>query len=160
MKKNILIIIALTLASHVFAQSFDSSKIRAGGGLIYATEFNNIGLTFNGVYAFNEKWEGAFGFTHIFEKDYISANVIDLDAHYVFSQKSDKMNFYALAGLAINMEKFKFQDVSVSETFAGFNIGVGMNYLLSEKINLAPDFRYTIMDGSYLRFGASIQYLF
>lgn len=159
MKKNILIIIALFISSQVFAQSFDSSKIRAGGGLVFASEFNNVGITFNGVYAFTEKWEAAFAYSHIFEKDFISANVFDFDAHYVFSDK-DKISFYALAGLAINSEKIKAQDLSVSETFTGFNLGIGMNYLLSETLNLAPEFRYTIMDGSYFRIGASLQYLF
>ncbi len=28
------------------------------------------------------------------------------------------------------------------------------------KLNLAPEIRYTIMDGSYLRIGASVQYMF
>lgn len=160
MKKYILIIFAIVLSSQAFSQSFDSSKIRAGGGFFYASDFDNIGISFNGVYAFSDSWEGAFAFTHIFEKDLLSANVFDFDAHWVFVQSSEKMSFYALAGLAINSEKVTVQGVSVSETLAGLNLGVGMNLLLSEKLNLAPELRYTIMEASYIRLGARLQYLF
>jgi len=51
-------------------------------------------------------------------------------------------------------------EVSESGTETGLNLGVGANYKLSDKLNLAPEIRYTIMNGSYLRIGASVQYFF
>lgn len=162
MKKNILLVFALILSCNLFAQSFDSSKIRAGAGLVYATEIENIGININGVYAFNEKWEGAFGYSHFFKNKYdVSYNVFDFDAHYVFHQQDDKMNFYGIGGINITGWKADlgaFGDVSDSDV--GINLGVGMNYKLSDKLNLAPEARFTIVDDTYFRIGASLQYLF
>lgn len=171
MKKNILIIIAFVFSISAFSQSFDSSKFRAGGGLVYATDIGNIGLTFNGVYSITPEWAGAFAYSHIFEKDYVSFNIFDFDAHYVFHQADEKMNFYGIAGIAITSAKVDIPTIdmgefgsvgggSASDSSTGFNMGVGMNYLLSDKLNLAPEARFTVMDGSYFRIGASIQYMF
>ncbi len=170
MKKNILIVLLSILSCNVFAQSFDASKVRAGAGLVYATEIGNIGITINGVYSFSEQWEGAFAYSHIFEKDYVTFNIFDFDAHYVFHQQDERMNFYGIGGLAITSTKieipaiqlgaFSTPSTSVSDSSVGLNLGVGMNYKLSDKLNLAPEARFTIMDGSYFRLGASIQYMF
>ena len=62
MKKIILVLTTLILTTGLFAQSFDTSKLRAGAGLVYATDINNIGIAFNGVYAFTDQWEGSLGF--------------------------------------------------------------------------------------------------
>lgn len=170
MKKNILIAFTLILSSNLFAQSFDASKLRAGAGLVYASEIGNIGITINGVYSFTEQWEGAFAYSHIFEKNYATFNIFDFDAHYVFHQMDEKMNFYGIGGLAITSTKVEIPAIdtgfgvlpgtSASDSSVGLNIGVGMNYKINEVLNLAPEARFTIMDGSYFRIGASLQYMF
>ncbi|WP_430810264.1 MULTISPECIES: outer membrane beta-barrel protein [unclassified Carboxylicivirga] len=158
--------VALLLSCNLFAQSFDSSKIRAGAGLVYATEIGNIGINLNGVYAFTDQWEGAFGYSHIFKKDYVTFNIFDFDAHYVFHQQDEKMNFYGIGGLNITSVKLDIPDNpfgiggSASDSNVGLNLGVGMNYKLSEQLNLAPEARFTIIDDTYFRIGASVQYLF
>jgi opacity protein-like surface antigen len=42
----------------------------------------------------------------------------------------------------------------------GLNLGIGANYKIDENLNLAPELRYTIIDGSYFRIGATLQYMF
>lgn len=162
-----LAIMAFNISAH--AQSAENSKIRAGAGLVYATDINNLGLALKGVYAFTPEWEGAFGFTHIFKKDYVSYNVVDLDAHYIFSQSGDQMSFFAIAGLAINMWKFDYPDEwgwgafgggSASGSDIGLNLGAGMNYFLSSHLRLVPEVRFTMVEGSYARIGATAQYSF
>ncbi|WP_439182290.1 outer membrane beta-barrel protein [Carboxylicivirga taeanensis] len=166
MKKSFLLIFALILSCNLFAQSFDSSKIRAGAGLVYATEIGNIGINLNGVYAFTDQWEGAFGYSHIFEKDYLTFNIFDFDAHYVFHQEDERMNFYGIGGLNITSVKLDIPanpfgiGGSASDSNVGLNLGVGMNYKLSEQFNLAPEARFTITEDTYFRIGASVQYLF
>jgi hypothetical protein len=171
MKRNILAILALVLTVNVFAQSFDVTKLRAGGGLVYATEISNIGINLNGVYSFTEEWEGALGFTHIFKKDYQTLNVLDFDAHYIFHQVDENLNVYGLAGLGFNFAKVTIPAISMggvqltsetkkSDTKLGLNLGVGVNYKLADNLNLSPEMRFTIMDGSYFRIGVGIQYLF
>ncbi|WP_163715796.1 outer membrane beta-barrel protein [Mangrovibacterium lignilyticum] len=166
MKRIFLLILACVFTIGAFAQEADLSKLRAGVGLVYASEIENVGLNLNGVYAFTDQWEGEFAFTHIFKKNYVSFNVIDLNAHYVFYQPDDKTNIYGLGGLAINFVKLEdfglglVPDKSYTDTQLGFNLGVGLNYKIAEQLNLAPQIQYTIMDGSYLRIGISVQYLF
>jgi opacity protein-like surface antigen len=171
MKRNLLLILAIALSSHVFAQEFDLTKLRAGAGLVYATEIGNIGINFNGAYEITETWEAALGFTHIFEKDYSSYNILDLDGHYKFYQHDEKLNVYGLAGLGFTFWKVTIPamnvgfgistpEISDTGTEVGLNLGVGLNYKLTDNLNLAPEIRYTIMDGSYLRIGASVQYMF
>jgi len=105
LQKNILIILAIVLSANVFAQEFDLTKLRAGAGLVYATEIDNIGINLNGAYSITEEWEASLGFSHIFEKDYVRYNVLDLDAHYVFYQHDEKLNVYGLAGLGFTFWK-------------------------------------------------------
>lgn len=164
MKKTIFALIVLLVSASVSLQA-QESKIRAGAGLVYATDINNLGLALKGVYTFTPEWEGAFGFTHILKKDYVSYNIVDLDAHYVFAQTSDEMSFYGLAGLALNFWKVDFGDNewfggSATGSDAGLNLGVGMNYLLSSNLRLVPELRFTVLDGSFARLGATVQYSF
>lgn len=171
MKKVVFFVFALVLSANVFAQQFDATKLRAGAGLVYATEIGNVGINLNGVYTLTDEWEASLGFSHIFEKDYLRYNVLDLDAHYIFFNQNEKMNVYGLAGLGLTFWKANIPamdfgygistpEMSDNGTEVGLNLGVGMNYKLSDRFNLAPEIRYTIMDGSYLRIGASVQYLF
>ncbi|GAO31508.1 hypothetical protein [Geofilum rubicundum] len=101
MKRLTLILAMAVIVLSAKAQNNESGNIRAGAGLVYATDINNLGVAFKGVYTFTPEWEGAFGFTHILKKDYVSYNVIDLDAQYIFSQSGDQISFFAIGGLAI-----------------------------------------------------------
>lgn len=171
MKRNLLICFTLILSTNLFSQSFDVSKIRAGGGLMFATEIKNVGLTLNGTYEITEQWEGSLAFTHIFEKDYVKWNVLDLDGHYVFYKQDEKLNVYGLAGLSFTFWKvtiptkdlgYGFTTPEITETGSdiGLNIGVGATYKITDNLNLSPEMRFTIIDGSYLRIGATLQYMF
>jgi opacity protein-like surface antigen len=163
----ILALVAITFSAQ--SQSVESSKIRAGAGVVYATDINNLGLALKGVYSFTPEWEAAFGFTHILKKDYLSYNVVDLDAHYIFSQSGDQLSFFAIAGLAINMWKIDYPDDwgfgffeggSATGSDIGLNLGAGMNYFLSSNFRLVPEVRFTMVEGSYARIGATAQYAF
>ena len=46
------------------------------------------------------------------------------------------------------------------DTSIGLNLGVGANYKLTDNLNLAPEMRFTVMDGSYFRIGVAVQYMF
>jgi opacity protein-like surface antigen len=169
MKRLTLILAMTALVLSAKAQEATSSKIRAGAGLVYATDINNLGINLKGIYTFTPEWEGAFGFTHILKKDYVSYNVIDLDAQYIFSQSSDEVSFFAIGGLAINMWKVDYPDEwgfggfgggSASGSDIGLNLGAGMNYHLSSNLRLVPEVRFTLVEGSYARIGATAQYAF
>ncbi|WP_010662763.1 outer membrane beta-barrel protein [Marinilabilia salmonicolor] len=171
MKKLFLLSLSVLLCGSLFAQSFDSSKLRAGAGFFYTSEIQNMGLTLNGVYEIDETWEGSLGFTHVFEKDNLNWNMLDLDGHYIFHEESDDLNIYGLAGLSFTFWKVTIpamdlgmfgstdeQEETGSEI--GLNLGIGANYRIADNLNLAPELRYTIIDGSYFRLGATLQYMF
>lgn len=168
MKKSILLLMTVVLSVNLFAQGFDLSKLRAGAGLSYftASNYSSIGIGLNGVYSFTDEWEGAVGFSHFFEKDYLVANVLDFDGHYVFFDNGAGMNVYGVAGVGITFMKVNVPDGyeiiegSTTTSNFGFNLGIGMNYALSDVLNLMPEVRYTIIDGSYARIGATLQYKF
>ncbi len=150
-----------------FSQGFETNKLRVGAGLFFASDINNVGLNFNGAYEINYDWEAAVAFTHFFEKDYLTWNVLDLDGHYIFYTEEGKFNAYGLAGLSINFVKVTIPGIpgvigetTGTDSSVGLNLGVGMNYGLTDKLNLAPEFRVSLAEGSYVRIGATVQYLF
>ncbi len=171
MKKLILSAFVLCATLTGYSQSFDVANLRVGGGLYYATEIKNVGLTLNGAYAITDQWAAALSFTHIFEKNYVKWNILDLDGHYVFYQSDNNLNVYGLAGMSISFWKITFPamnfgygmttpEIITTGSNIGMNLGVGANYPLTDNLNLAPELRFTIIEGSYLRIGATLQYMF
>ncbi|MCK5814999.1 MAG: hypothetical protein KAH07_03545 [Flavobacteriaceae bacterium] len=171
MKKVFFLTLTVFLSINSFSQSFDIANLRAGGGVYYASEIGNIGIGLNGAYEITEKYEVAIAFTHIFEKDYMKWNMLDFDGHYNFYQHDEKLNVYGLAGLAVTFWKFTIPamdygygytspEMTGKDTSIGLNLGVGANYKLTDNLNLAPEMRFTVMDGSYFRIGVAVQYMF
>jgi opacity protein-like surface antigen len=170
MKKTLLINFILFISANLFSQGFEMSHLRAGVGIIYASGINTTGITFNGSYRITDRWEGAVSFNHINEKNHISWNLLDFDGHYIFYNDNDKLNVYGLAGLSITMWKLNVPDVIImgytvpgytsTGTNAGMNIGAGANYKLADNLNLEPELRYTFINGSYIRIGATLQLVF
>lgn len=169
MKRLTLVLLIAFVSLGTYAQTFDVSRLRAGAGFVYASDINNIGITFNGVYNFNDAWEGALSITHIFPKDELKYTILDFDAHYIFYKANEELNFYGIGGLALTFWKLDLPTYTIGgERFGGstngsdigLNVGAGMNYKLTDFLNLAPEVRLTISDGSYARIGATVQYMF
>lgn len=171
MKKNFILVLFTFLFVHMHAQSFDSKNIRAGAGLCFATNIDNIGLLFNGTYEITEQWEAALTFTHIFENDYIIFNILDMDAHYVFFEDGANIHVYGLAGLSFNFWKVVWPPVVIGGitindetitkgTDVGLNLGVAMNYKINEVFSIVPELRATLSEDSFVRIGVALQYAF
>lgn len=170
MKKSIFTLFAVFMCLASYAQGFDQTKLRVGAGFMYGSEINSAAFVVKGVYAFADQWEGSVSFNRFFEKDYSTWSVIDLDGHYVH-QLQDRLSLYGLAGMAINFWKvhipeqsfgngYSFPAQTHSGTHIGLNIGGGVNYALTEQFSFAPEARFTISEGSFLRIGATLQYRF
>lgn len=172
MKKGIFTILAIMLfIGGSYAQSgFNTGNLRAGAGLNYASEISTVGLTFAGVYEVTPEWEASIQFTHFFENNFVKWSVFDFDGHYVFHQASENLSLYGLAGLAITRFSISIPEQSYmgmvipgstySDSNLGLNLGLGANLGLTEVLNLAPELRYTVREGGYLRVGATLQYMF
>ncbi|GET22366.1 outer membrane protein [Prolixibacter denitrificans] len=175
MKKSAFLVLAIILPLFGFSQSFDTSNLRVGGGLVYGTDIDNVGIDINGVYQFNEQWEGGIAFTHFFEKNYANWNVLDFDGHYIFYSDNSGLNVYGAAGLSVTFAKIDIPGttytdpnfgtittpgVTASDSNLGLNIGAGVNYALTDQLNLAPELKVTIANGSYVRMCVNLQYRF
>lgn len=146
----------------LFSFSGLKAQISGGLGLVYGTNINNIGISVNGNYEFNEQWSAAPSFTYFFKKDYLSWSILDLDVNYQFSELENIGKLYAIGGL--NMTFFKLDyDLgilgyggTVTGSDAGLNLGIGLSVPVSEKMLLAPEIKYTVGGANFLRFGAKV----
>ncbi len=150
----------------VFSFSEAKAQMSAGGGIVYGTDINNIGISVNGKYEFNEKWAAAPAFTYFLKKDYVNWSALDLDANYQITEIENIGGLYAIGGLNMTFYKIKIDglsefmggDDSVTGSDAGVNLGVGLNLAASEKFVIAPELKYTISSGGYLRAGVKIMF--
>lgn len=154
MKKSILLSFLLAVAFTGYSQ------FRVGIGANYATELSNAGITLGAVYEITENWGAAAGYNHVFTKNYAKWNIFDLEGQYLHGA-SDKIFVYGLAGLGLVNTKIDVPNWgSSSETSAGFNLGAGALFGITESFFLVPEVKVTIMNGSFVRLGAGVQYKF
>ena len=138
------------------------AQISIGGGLVYGTEIENIGISINGLYEINESWRAAPTFTYFLKKNYVNWSVLDLDAHYNFTEIENLGNLYALGGLSLtfwnwdNDFNWGIPGLDLNGTEFGINLGVGLYKKINEGLILTPELRYTLGDADYLRLGVKL----
>jgi hypothetical protein len=151
----------------VFVITEASAQITVGPGIVYGTDINNIGISANGKYVFTEKWSAAPSFTYFLKKNGLNWSALDLDANYQLSEIENLGSLYAIGGLNVTFFKFKYDadfgewgdySSSVSGSDAGVNLGLGLNVAATEKFALAPEIRYTLGGGNYLRIGVKVMF--
>lgn len=144
-----------------------SAQMSAGGGIVYGTNINNIGISVNGKYEINEKWSAAPAFTYFFKKDFVNWSALDLDGNYKLTEIENIGGLYAIGGLNLTFYKIKidadlgeFGDYSSSVTGsnAGVNLGLGLNVPVGDNFIIAPEIKYSISNGSYLRAGVKFMF--
>lgn len=150
----------LTLAIVITMIGSLSAQMKLGGGLWYATDIDNLGISANFNYDFNEKWSAAPSFTYILPKNEITWMVLDLDANYIITEVENLGKIYALAGLKVMFWSWDYDsnyiDLDTSGSDAGVNVGAGLILPINENLFLAPEIKYSIGDGDFLRLGAKI----
>lgn len=163
--KNLLKTLAVAIFFLVVTEA--SAQISVGGGIVYGTDINNIGISINGKYEFNEKWSAAPSFTYFLKKNYVNWSALDLDANYQITEIENLGGLYAIGGLNMTFYKIKYDfnfgeygssNGSVTGSNAGLNLGLGLNIPVSEKLKIAPEIKYSISSGSYLRAGVKIMF--
>lgn len=153
--KNLLKVVLVIVVMFSFSQA--KAQISAGAGVVYGTEINNIGISVHGKYQFTDEWSAAPSFTYFLKKDNLSWSSLDLDANYLLSDAG----FYAIAGLNMTFFSIDTDDTilggfDLSGTDTGFNIGAGMNFEIADGMTFAPEARYTLGGGNYLRIGLKL----
>lgn len=160
----------LLIVSLFLVVTKSQAQISVGGGLWYGSDINTIGISANGHYSFTEKWSAAPSFTYFFEKDYVKWSALDLDANYNITKLENIGSLYGIGGLSITFWSFDYDggtfdmgefgsydlDLDASGSDVGLNLGLGLNIAASENLAIAPEIKYTVSDGGYLRIGAKI----
>jgi len=155
-------IVALAL----FTTSNINAQYKVGGGLVYGSDINNIGISVNAGYNFTENWVGEADFTYFFKNNMVKFSALDFDANYILD-----MGLYPIAGINLTFvgidipemdlgEYGSFGGTSASSTEFGINIGVGYNVSISDVLVLSPEMRYTLGGANYFRAGVKLMYIF
>ena len=169
----------------VFSFSVNESKAQmsAGGGVWYGTNINTVGFSVNGKYQFDESWSADPAFTYFLKKDGLTWMSLDLDANYIITEIDNVGSLYGIGGLNVtffnfkidyNFEEYTIQTksatvydpygsingTSISGSNFGVNLGIGLKIPVGESMAVAPEIRYTIIDGGYLRIGAKFMFGF
>ncbi|MCF6357442.1 MAG: outer membrane beta-barrel protein [Draconibacterium sp.] len=137
-----------------------------GGGLVYGTSINTIGISINGKYEFTEDWSADPAFTYFIPKDGLTWMVLDLDGNYQITEFDGVGGLYGIGGLGMTFARFDWDDElgsimgssSYTSTTVGLNLGVGLEIPLSESMAVSPEMKLTIGNGTYFRIGAKIMF--
>ncbi len=172
------LVVALMMGAGAKAQNGD---ILAGGGLVYATDIDQLGICLSGVYQVTPEWEGAADFV-LFASDKGSdphmewkhkMRALNLNAHYVFYTE-DQITAYGIGGLSMLFWKYKREYASYTYqgqwhkprtekthgSDVGLNLGAGGRYQISNQLYGVAELKLVIIDGSYFQIGAGLQYRF
>lgn len=166
MKRSLKIVVAIIAFIAFTPNQTKAQQMAVGGGVFYASSVNSIGISLNGEYQFTDEWSAAPSFTYFLKKDdYWTRMTLDLDANYKFKEIEGVGGLYGIGGIAFTFDSFKWSDstwggydANTTSTTLGLNLGIGLNVPLAEKMTIAPELRYTIMSGGYLRIGAKFMY--
>ncbi len=155
-----MVVVALFTTLNTFAQKDEKS---IGLNLGYGSEVKNfaIGAKFN--YGLTDQIRLSPSFNYFLPKDGFSGWELNADAHYLFDV-APKIKIYPLAGLTFTGWRFDwggmlddwedeygydFEDEdgggSSTETKFGINLGGGINYQLTNKLDIGFELKYSIV---------------
>ncbi|MCW9708250.1 hypothetical protein [Fodinibius salsisoli] len=137
-----------------------SSDFKVGGGIIYGSEVEAIGIQAGAKYGFTEEISGAADFAIFFPENYdwweLNAN-----GHYHFLQE-DNISVYGLAGLNYATMSFsadlgEFGTASASNSEIGLNLGGGAEFGL-DFANLYTELKYILGNADQLALSAGLRF--
>lgn len=154
MKK--LLLTAALVAVFGFAVTAQEGEMRVGGGLALGTKAAvdesgskaGIGINVGGEYFVSDVISVAPSFTYFFPSSVTifgtkletQASSINLDGRYYFGDSD--VQLYGLAGIGIGLASAKVGGESDSDSKVGLNLGVGLNYPLSDGMFLNGQAKY------------------
>ena len=167
MKNFLTSLLVLTLITF-FSGKASAQNLKVGGGLFYATDLNNVGISVNGNYEFSKQLQLAPSFIYFLTKDYVSWKALDIDLHYKLVDNSG-LDIYAIGGLGLTFVSIDIPTItlggssfgggSVSDSNFGVNVGAGVSKSLGS-VDLFAEAKYAITSGSYLKIGAGLLFGF
>lgn len=159
MKKLILIscvLLGFILTFNTSSYAQEAGALKVGGGIIYGTEVEAIGVQAGAKYAFTPKISGAADFAIFFPKNYdwweLNAN-----GHYHFMNE-ENMRIYGLAGLnyaTVKIDLGQFGSASNSEV--GLNLGGGAEFG-TDFADIYTELKYVLGNSDQLALSAGLRF--
>ena len=166
----------------IFSTTFAKAQWQAGGGLIFGTEIENLGLQLKGVYSLDEqvedsKFDVAGEFSYFFPdnttvdfgnfgsiENKVTLWALNFNAHYDLLEE-ENLILYPLAGLNIasitaKSENSQGEDFSDTDTELGLNLGIGAKTMLTDNLAGYGEIKYVISDFDQAVFSAGVLYSF
>lgn len=133
------------------------SDFKAGGGLVYGTEIEAIGIQGSGVYSFTETLRGAADLTIFFPDDTPqgldrSFWTINANVHYLFMAE-EATTVYGLGGLNYATS----ETGSFSNSEAGLNLGGGAEFGVGFG-DIYVEAKYVVSDFDQLVLGGGVRF--
>ena len=128
-----------------FAFAQEKGALRAGAGLAYGFDVEELGFNLGAEYFITDNISGGLNYTIFFVEDPASFNEFNIDGRYYFS--SDKIQPFALLGIQSATTKFEGSILGVpfniKDSEVGLNIGGGAVFPISEKFGVNTQLKYS-----------------
>ena len=171
MKKILTLICALVLGMGVSQAQVHEAQTAVGANLVYGTEIKSPGVGARFQYGILDQLRTEVGFNYFFEHKHNSCWDVNINAHYLLNVWNQKLYIYPLVGINYTMMKYgrhteiidgtSVEIGSDEDNHIGFNVGLGVEYELTEHIGVNLEYRHTIIrsvDQGVI--GAGINYKF
>ena len=139
MKKLCLLAVVMFIGlTNVFAQKGAKS---IGANIGYSSEIQALKLGVNFKYHFSNQFRVVPSFDYSFKKYNTSYWNVNVDANYLYGI-GDGIDAYSLSGLTL----LGIKDGSYSDTEFGANIGGGVDFYLTDALDLNVEAKYQILN--------------
>ncbi len=148
-----MVVVSLFIGIQSVQAQGGQGQVRLGGGLVFGTEIESLGLQFRGDYAITDNILIAPDFVYFFpDSDFgIDFNWFDINinGNYLFEVSNPDVIPYALAGFNIAIVSFDLNNIMIpgltddTETEVGFNLGGGADFLVGVVV-IFGEIRYAI----------------
>ncbi len=175
-----MVVVAIFCAWNAQAQT-EKGAMAAGANLTvgFGDSYTNVGLGVKYQYNIIDNLRLEPNFNYYFKKDYLSMWDLSVNVHYLFTLY-EGLNFYPLAGIGVaggkvhygsfydNISEGLFEnifdhDIDVDNTITNFifNIGAGLEYMITDNISVNLEYKYRVcadLNRSLLSFGVAYHF--
>ncbi len=136
-----------------------SAQLSVGSSLAYGIEGKDFGIQAKTAFTINKNWCILVDYIYYFDKQApVSFWEMNGIAQFIFLKK-EKWDYYVLGGLGFFKENVDFFGIKETRTDLQLNLGTGVNYLLTDKLQATIEGRFSL-GGAFLVFTTGLRYQF